>query len=1117
MIPFAALQASGVPGAFPNGLVTRTRLAQVGTNYGPRHREAVGNQNMVASACGLPLDRVYLTAGQTEGALGAATVEADGAFVSSLPASQSLNQTTAYGGAFACGYATPSAGGRVVTLGVDGSVSLVNPLTGVTTAVSAQASRSHPVGFNASAVNRQNIDLAAGGTTVAVSYCQYNLVRVWTVNSNGAGLTFEQDFTVTAPAGVAIGSDGRPRVIAGVSATFDSAGQVTATSGGSVLVLNANGTTTQAFADGFAPNPWRISINSAGSVAVSSWGPDHRIRVYNSSLVLQGTFGRDGGRLDGDYVATDFNAIGDVEWTNDGTGLWVSELYVPPRRTALIHATTGALVREWYGGQPYQCAVCPEGGDSLTRVWFDTNGGLVRCSFDSTTGAWAILETYTTNLGVVHGLRSVRIGGEVYLYDGVGQFRAYRYDGAGKTLRLVSVIGRTYQTDPFLNSTEQAAVAAAYPGTFYYVWTAPVGGPAVARVTSPLATECVGWKPFGNDDAGTGQNYLHTDGVLWMPQPNRPLKMPSSQRADKALVFAPASLVTLPALTLDGRSYTQFGYLRPSSDGTHYYAVMSSPVGSDGGFNGVWGTWYHKQQSGMAKLVKVLASDDSIVWVGGLKDPSWNRPPGRLGWARAIAGIGQGAVWVLHVADSDVSGVALFDEISGAWMGDAVDYTSPTGGRHPDDVIDRTANGDVLIGSLVVSGGAAYLFSTGLSAAFVDRVDGVVGTVRGPQPVPVSTAAYSSGTGLTLTAYNSADLTGSPGYTSTTANYKRIDDGGSALPGISANPFSFTLSGRFVPTRTETHRFGVYPAGTDIKLWVGGTLVVDLLNGLGRGEGVNGNLSRGRSAPIQLTAGVAVEVLAEVRSATRSAFVGFGGGENRFLCLTVYTPTTDERDIPLAQLLPSGSATALSAGAYNRWQTPTPLTWTWPLTSYSGFRTPGVGVASLCGTGNITVVNDGGNCLEMVSTLNNPAALFLARVPFDADYTPFAPFAVQCDVKTAQNTDDNDGCFGFKRYGYNGGYAALPNIHLLGGDINMRGFGLLLTAVGRADGTWHTLRYEALANGTSRFLVDGVLAASGTRTTFPAPPRITMLAPPTPANNSYTNTWRVRNFSVENF
>lgn len=264
------------------------------------------------------------------------------------------------------------------------------------------------------------IDLAVGREVIVVSYRARNALR-WLKPSGETDVEVD----VPAPAGVAVGSEDRVHVI----------------SERRILRVDQNGGTAVVVDEGLAA-PQRLTIDPAGGdLLVAEGAPDHRVKRFGADGTLKRTYGRKGGRQEGPYEPTDFRGVTDIAADGEG-GFVIAEPYVGPRRVTHI-SPEGALVGEWYGGQPFFSWKAVDPG-APTSVWFQSGSGwAVRAELDYEERSWGIAETYNIEaqadglcrmLGTWGQFQVRRVGGSRYLM-GESLPQVLRH-GAGRLIPL---------------------------------------------------------------------------------------------------------------------------------------------------------------------------------------------------------------------------------------------------------------------------------------------------------------------------------------------------------------------------------------------------------------------------------------------------------------------------------------------------------------------------------------------------------------------------------------------------------------------------------------------------------------------------------------------------------
>lgn len=277
-------------------------------------------------------------------------------------------------------------------------------------------------------------DLAAYGDTLVVTFRDSGKI-IWIDPASG---TVTHQVALDAPLGVAV----------------DASGEAFVLSGGQVLGVQADGAIRTVVSSNLKA-PQRISIDFASdTILVTDGFPETQVKRFARSGTLLTTYGREGGRRPGNYVADDFYAVTDI--TADGQGgFFIAEPQAPPRRVGHFN-NLGTVQNEWFGGQPYYAWAEPDPQEP-GKAWYFSAEGLVLVQIDLATGAWDVLETYMPDqlaqglvrqpFGHVGQWRVLYQNGQRYLVnDSAAQVLAH---SAGQ-LRAVSVSS---------NNTEQLALA----------------------------------------------------------------------------------------------------------------------------------------------------------------------------------------------------------------------------------------------------------------------------------------------------------------------------------------------------------------------------------------------------------------------------------------------------------------------------------------------------------------------------------------------------------------------------------------------------------------------------------------------------------------------------------
>jgi len=232
------------------------------------------------------------------------------------------------------------------------------------------------------------VDMDVLDTEIVVVYADQDLIR-WFSTSGGVIAT---ESVAGARAVTILGTGGDGVVLV----TTDT---------GEVVSLTRNNPTPVTQITGLT-SPVKIDVDPTdGDIFIAEGGASQQIKRYNSSYVLQQTYGTAGGREFGLYVDTDFKNIEDI--TADGNGGFYVVESSAPRRTVHIDEVSGNVIQdtngreqEWFGGQVFYTNFAVDPGDP-TSVWGDSRGGtIINYTVDWNTDTWDIRGVYDTqNIG----------------------------------------------------------------------------------------------------------------------------------------------------------------------------------------------------------------------------------------------------------------------------------------------------------------------------------------------------------------------------------------------------------------------------------------------------------------------------------------------------------------------------------------------------------------------------------------------------------------------------------------------------------------------------------------------------------------------------------------------
>jgi hypothetical protein len=470
---------------------------------------------------------------------------------------------------------------------------------------------------------------------------------------------------------------------------------------------------------------------------------------YNSSGVLQQTYGRRGGRLDGVYNNKDFFNVISIKCDGAG-GFCVTELHRPPR-TCRYFDKGQNLLFEYFGGQNYGSSACPYPGDP-TRCFVTSSFGVLLCSVDLNSGATSVLESYFLSVkgnppfSNPSQLRATSFGGKVYLWEFGLMFpgdlkeigtRVYCYDPVGKTFKGVAYCTGYGNPNLYIISDTGGNGFASGSTTYTYTsspaQTGGAGKPMGIEVTPDfryLTIPCFPGSPTVPVTGVTGANFAPTFGT-------------SSQ--------------TVPSFVSNGRTYNTARFLCRDEATSKLYGLFSLEI-QDAGNNKPqgYGIYFSQEAIGMVRLVCFSADRKSVLWQVGAHATSWEKTPGMASCPNYLAGVVRGCVFLLDQSDSSRSRCLVYDASSGAYLGECLN-SRPYDGYPWDASIFGTGNdnfGGTVLADLT-DPDAVLLYTSGFYSGRVYRVKGFAQITRGSKAFTVSASpvALQAGTGLTVTYY----------------------------------------------------------------------------------------------------------------------------------------------------------------------------------------------------------------------------------------------------------------------------------------------------------------------------------------------------------------------------
>lgn len=617
-------------------------------------------------------------------------------------------------------------------------------------------------------------------------------------------------------------------------------------------------------ADGKTPN-----LAAGVKITPGSKRRHHQVKRFTPEGQLVKAFGRPEGRADGVYVPTDFRGLTDIEADAEGGFVVTEGNHTPPRRTARFSAD-GALLREWFGAQHYGIIVGPEPNDPR-HVWFMANAdkaALVRCEVDYEKKTWRPVEIYqevfTRNpfarVPAIPTLFEHR--GRIYIQGGgvqPGGLALSIYDPVKKQLRPCNASGSRNQRNYLWNDLDDDGLAT--DEELEWLSRNQLGGYVNAEDLLLVTT-------------------VHATGY----QPGH-LLAPDRLTDGGTPVYAPAQLRKLEPWAENGKRSYPFD-CRRGPDGQWYACFAESFSNPNEGAEN-HGAWYYNSCSAFDRLVK-WDRDWKPLWSVGKHSSDDDHELGTTAMPRGLVGFTHGCIVLGDASDEEAARPSVWTD-EGLFVDELLRV--PTDNLRKEEYGEENTN-EYPTGHLATDPktGETYFYalnSTGGSPIY--RISGWKGWHRAGGRVRLGAVATQvakrDGTGLKGEYFNTPDCTGDPVLTRTDPLvFFYWFAGKDGWPkGINPQNFSCRWTGQVEAPTTELFRF-VFESyapwrgegwGTPgrprwLRLWIGGSLILDTGAGLYRETSFGLPQAQGIYAEVPLKAGERYDLRLEAGFATNA-------------------------------------------------------------------------------------------------------------------------------------------------------------------------------------------------------------------------------------------------------
>ncbi len=600
------------------------------------------------------------------------------------------------------------------------------------------------------------LDVAGERHQFAVSYRDHDTIRWVDVGTldpqRRADVAFLDSVTVPDPRGIA----------------FDQEGRLLVTSESRLLRLSRENQVPEVLAEDLVA-PERVDVCAAtGDIFVVDGGASQQIKRFGSDGALRKTYGREGGRKQGLYVATDFLGVSDIAADGKG-GFVICEMGTAPRRVTHFNAS-GEVVNEWYGGQQFFQHANPDPADP-TSVWISSHWGwVVQVKMDYEARSWKVFATYRVQ-GMANGMmpgHHSHVGWEIRRHNGVAYLTRdglpylLRVDEENHALIPVMASGNQithyWSAQPeFIQQLLENDRQSPYKS---YLWTDRNGDGLVQPEEVELSRWSAWWSGWSMDRDFNILGASATE-VFRIPV--------TGWSADGLPTYAwgePEKILDAPAGVVQLAGYgADFGGLYRHEDGSHF-----------GLFNDRTETHGYAWTGDMFKKTGLIrwGADGVPLWVVGRHATERANPPGQthnpieiMGVVHDSVVIGERVVQPAVAWDMDGLYVGrFFDNRADDGLPNAL-YTwwRPIGGG--EGYSEGYINYDMLVGGAIhaLPDGDVLWFAPGWNNTMVYRVTGWDGWQRQTGRVEVREKpvhATAQGSGLLGQYFGNQDLSGKP-------------------------------------------------------------------------------------------------------------------------------------------------------------------------------------------------------------------------------------------------------------------------------------------------------------------------------------------------------------------